>query len=69
MENRDLGGLEDAKQIIAEIKRDFMEKGLKAREVLMPVRVALTGKDKGPPLPYLLVVLGLEESISRLREL
>ncbi|OFW57802.1 MAG: glutamate--tRNA ligase [Candidatus Solincola sediminis] len=69
LENRDLGGLEDAKQIIAEIKRDFMEKGLKAREVLMPVRVALTGKDKGPPLPYLLVVLGLEESISRLREL
>jgi len=33
----------------------------------MPLRVALTGRDRGPGLHYLLVVLGKQESADRLR--
>lgn len=61
-------GLDEARDIIGGIKQDFLEKGLKAKEVLMPLRVALTGRDRGPALPYLIAVLGREECIKRLRQ-
>ena len=66
--NRGIDGLEDASGVVTEIKREFMEKGIKAREILMPIRVGLTGRDKGPPLPYLLFVFGRDETVRRLRE-
>lgn len=62
-----LQGLDDARRVVGEFKQGFLEKGLKAKEILMPLRVALTGRDKGPALPYLLAVLGKEECLERLR--
>lgn len=40
--------------------------GLKAREVFMQLRVAVTGKTVGPPLLESLEILGKEETLSRL---
>lgn len=60
--------LDDAREMVGGLKQGFQEKGLKPREILMPLRVALTGRDKGPPLPYLMVVLGKEECLNRLHQ-
>jgi nondiscriminating glutamyl-tRNA synthetase len=68
LESPEMEGLEDAREIIGGFKQDFLEKGLKPKEVLMPLRVALTGRDRGPALPYLIAVLGREECIDRLRQ-
>lgn len=47
--------------------RDASDKaGLKAREVFMELRLAVTGKTVGPPLLESLEVLGKEETLSRL---
>jgi nondiscriminating glutamyl-tRNA synthetase len=61
-----LEGLEDARELVGGLKQGFMEKGMKPKEVLMPLRVALTGRDKGPALPYIIAVLGKEECLRRL---
>lgn len=34
---------------------------LPAKQVYMPIRLALTGSPQGPELPYLLVVMGVPE--------
>lgn len=47
--------------------REATEKaGLKARDVFMELRVAITGKSVGPPLLESLEILGREETLSRL---
>jgi len=40
--------------------------GLKAREFFHPLRIFVTGRISGPPLPLIMEVLGKEEIISRL---
>lgn len=59
--------LEDADDVIGTIKQHFADRDLKPREILMPLRVALTGRDKGPSLHYLIVVFGRQECVSRMR--
>jgi nondiscriminating glutamyl-tRNA synthetase len=67
LDAREIGGIDEAHALVADLREQFSEKGLKAKQILMPLRVALTGRDKGPPLSYLLAVFGREESIARLR--
>ncbi len=62
----DIDSIEDADDVIAKIKQHFADRDLKPKEVFMPLRVALTGRDRGPGLHYLLAVLGKDESISRM---
>ncbi len=57
----------EADDVIGEIKEFFADKDLKPKEILMPLRVALTGRDKGPALHYLIAVFGGRECIDRLR--
>lgn len=59
--------LADADDVIAEIKRHYAEKDLKPKEIFMPLRVALTGRDRGPGLHYLIAVFGQQECSERLR--
>jgi glutamyl-tRNA synthetase len=59
--------VKDADDAIGEIKQYYADKDLKPKEVLMPLRVALTGRDKGPALHYLFAVLGKQECIDRLQ--
>jgi len=42
------------------------ERGLGARDLLMPLRIALTGAEHGPELPFVLAALGGEEAQTRL---
>jgi nondiscriminating glutamyl-tRNA synthetase len=63
-----IDSVKDADDVIGEIKQHYADKDLKPKEVLMPLRVALTGRDKGPALHYLLAVLGEKESMERLRK-
>ncbi len=47
--------------------RDYAEKvGVKARDVFMELRIAITGKSVGPPLLESLEILGKEETLARL---
>jgi glutamyl/glutaminyl-tRNA synthetase len=47
------------------------ERGIKTGDLLHPLRLALTGRDRGPEMARLFVVLGAEEArerIERVRE-
>ena len=47
--------------------RAFMkERGMKGRDFFHPLRLALTGLDRGSPLPLVLFALGREECAARL---
>ena len=47
--------------------RDAAEKaGLKAKDVFMELRVAVTGKTVGPPLLESMIVLGKKDSLARI---
>jgi glutamyl/glutaminyl-tRNA synthetase len=67
MEGTSIGSVAEADDVIGEIKQHFADRDLKPKEVFMPLRVALTGRDRGPGMHYLLAVLGKEESIRRMR--
>lgn len=58
--------LEEARAFMKEAPKK-MELG--AKKVYMPLRIALTGKTKGPELPFLLAVLGKDAVAARLSPL
>ncbi|MGQ9536723.1 MAG: glutamate--tRNA ligase [Actinomycetota bacterium] len=64
---REIRSLDEAQEAVSRLRRAFEGYDLKPKEVLMPLRVALTGRDRGPALPYLIYVLGREECLRRLR--
>lgn len=49
-----------------EIRKLAEDQGLKAKDVFMELRVAVTGKTVGPPLLESIEILGKEETLSRL---
>jgi glutamyl-tRNA synthetase len=57
----DLSSLEAATRAFSE------EKGRQMKDVAQPARVALTGRGQSPPLFEVMVVLGRERSLERLR--
>ena len=71
LEGRLIEGLEDAGDLVAELRVWAKEEGIKTRDLLHPLRLALTGRHKGPQMPYLFAVLGAgdaRERINRARE-
>src|SRR5215210_3382555 len=56
LEGRRLGDLEDAREVVRELRAWAKGKGTKIRELLHPIRLALTGRDRGPELAYLFAV-------------
>ena len=66
LEGGRVAALEEARVLLAEITGDFRERGLEPRDIFMPLRIALTGRSAGPPLPYVLYILGREECLRRL---
>ncbi len=52
----------------AKVQEIGKELNLKGKLLFMPVRVALTGKAKGPDLPHLVDVLGMEEVLKRIEK-
>src|SRR5918992_2668681 len=71
LEGRTLGSLEEAQDLVGELRSWAQERGIRARELLHPLRLALTGRNRGPEMARLFVVLGAEEArerIERVRE-
>jgi glutamyl-tRNA synthetase len=66
LEHREIQNLEDARSLVAELRAWAKEEGIKTRDLLHPLRLALTGRDRGPEIAYLFAVLGSEEARSRI---
>lgn len=57
--------LDDARGFVKRLRAWGKGEGVKARDLLHPLRLALTGRGSGPEMAYLLVVLGARESRRR----
>jgi nondiscriminating glutamyl-tRNA synthetase len=55
-----------AKDLIAAYRAWGKERGVGARDLLMPLRIALTGAEHGPELPFVLAALQRGETLMRL---
>ena len=66
LEGRKLSSVEEARDFVGELRGWAKERGLRTREVLHPLRLALTGRNRGPEMAYLFAVLGAEEARSRI---
>lgn len=64
--HREIRNLEDARSLVGGLRTWAKQEGIKTRDLLHPLRLALTGRDKGPEMAYLFAVLGAEESRSRI---
>jgi glutamyl-tRNA synthetase len=57
---------DEAHELLAELRRRGKERGAGPRELLMPLRRALTGREHGPELHYVLAALSADETFARL---
>jgi glutamyl-tRNA synthetase len=64
--DRETEDLESARTLVQELRLWAKEKGVGPRELLHPLRLALTGRNRGPEMAYLLAVLGAREARSRI---
>jgi len=55
-----------ARGLIAAYRAWGKEQSIGARDLLMPLRIALTGAEHGPELPYVLAALERGETLGRL---
>jgi glutamyl-tRNA synthetase len=58
--------LEGAREFVRELREWAKENGIKTRDLLHPLRLALTARDRGPEMAYLFAVLGPAESRLRI---
>jgi glutamyl-tRNA synthetase len=58
--------LEEARSFVGELRAWAKERGIKTRDLLHPLRLALTGRNRGPEMAYLFAVLGADESRERI---
>ena len=63
---RNFEDLESAQSLVTDLRSWAKAEGIKTRDLLHPLRLALTGRDRGPEMAYLFAVLGLEEARSRI---
>ena len=66
LEGRELGSVQDAREFVGELRAWAKERGIKTRDLLHPLRLALTGRNRGPEMAYLFAALGAQESRSRI---
>ena len=66
LEGHALDDLEEARDLIDELRAWARGRGIRGRELLHPLRLALTGRDRGPEMARLFVVLGAEEARERI---
>ena len=64
--DRETEDLESARTLVQELRLWAKDKGVGPRELLHPLRLALTGRNRGPEMAYLLAVLGAREARSRI---
>ena len=66
LEEREVGSVEEARSFVGRLRAWAKENGLKTRDLLHPLRLALTGNNRGPEMAYLFAVLGAEEARERI---
>jgi glutamyl/glutaminyl-tRNA synthetase len=66
LEGREFGDVEEARSFVGGLRAWAKENGIETRNLLHPLRLALTGKNKGPEMAYLFTILGAEESRERI---
>ncbi|MDQ4127562.1 MAG: glutamate--tRNA ligase family protein, partial [Actinomycetota bacterium] len=66
LQGRGPESVEWARDFVAGLRAWAKERGIKARDLLHPLRLALTGRDRGPEVAYLFAVLGADESRGRI---
>jgi glutamyl-tRNA synthetase len=67
LDGRELESLEDARLFVGELRAWAEEREVKTRELLHPLRLALTGQNRGPEMARLFAVLGAEEARERIQ--
>jgi len=68
LEGRVIEDLEDAQNFVGQLRAWAGERGMKTRDLLHPLRLALTGRNRGPEMARLFAVLGAEEARERLEK-
>ena len=63
---REFGEVDEARGFVSGLRAWAKERGIKTRDLLHPLRLALTGRDRGPEMAYLFAVLGAEEARQRI---
>ncbi len=66
LEGREFGGVDEARGFVDGLRAWAKEEGIKARDLLHPLRLALTGRNRGPEMAYLFAVLGADEARERI---
>jgi glutamyl-tRNA synthetase len=66
LEGREFGDVEEARGFVGGLRAWAKEEGIKARDLLHPLRLALTGRNRGPEMAYLFTVLGSDEARERI---
>jgi glutamyl-tRNA synthetase len=66
LEGREFGDVDEAREFVAGLRTWAKERGIKTRDLLHPIRLALTGKNRGPEMAYLFAVLGADEARERI---
>ncbi len=66
LESRPPQDLGEARALVQEWRAWAKERGIKTRDLLHPLRLALTGKNRGPEMALVLALLGPEEARERI---
>jgi hypothetical protein len=66
-DERDHVPYDDAVELVARLRAEGTSRGLSPRDVLHPLRLALTGAPHGLPLPVVIAVLPRAEALERCR--
>jgi glutamyl-tRNA synthetase len=66
LEGREFGDVGEARDFVAGLRAWAKKNSIKTRDLLHPLRLALTGKNRGPEMAYLFAVLGAEEARERI---
>ena len=66
LEGREFGSVDEARNFVTGLRAWAKENGIKTRDLLHPLRLALTGNNRGPEMAYLFAVLGAEEARERI---
>jgi glutamyl-tRNA synthetase len=66
LQGHEIDSVEEARDFVGELRSWAGERGIKTRDLFHPLRLALTGRNRGPEMAYLFAVLGAEKSRDRI---
>ncbi len=67
LSGREIEDLESGRAFVGELRAWAKEESIKTRDLLHPLRLALTGRNKGPEMAYLFALLGDREALARIK--